>query len=222
MKYVIMCGGNYENLETPKQLSKVNGEILVARTIRLLKENGITDIAITSKDKRFDNFGVERIEHKNDFISKDKKKIKGYWVDAFLPSEDPITYLYGDVYYSDEAIKTIINTETDYILFFASKNIYHKEYSRNWEEPFAFKVVNQKRFRRAIEYCKHEVDRGHCNREPISWEVYRAVNHYDLNTHTIGKNFIAIDDYTVDIDCPEDIKELEKVLKGGGISGKRR
>ena len=41
MKYVIMCGGFYEQWKTPKQLQIVKGEVLVERTIRLLKENGV-------------------------------------------------------------------------------------------------------------------------------------------------------------------------------------
>ena len=35
MKYIIMCGGKYRGFETPKQLLKVNDEIIVERTIRL-------------------------------------------------------------------------------------------------------------------------------------------------------------------------------------------
>lgn len=45
MKYVIMCGGYYEQWKTPKQLQIVNGEALVERTIRLLnanESNGLT------------------------------------------------------------------------------------------------------------------------------------------------------------------------------------
>ena len=39
MKYILMCGGNYKDkFEIPKQLLEVNGEKLVERTIRLLKE----------------------------------------------------------------------------------------------------------------------------------------------------------------------------------------
>ena len=48
MKYIIMCGGNYETFETPRQLTKIKGEPLVARTIRLLQEQGVEDIAISS------------------------------------------------------------------------------------------------------------------------------------------------------------------------------
>lgn len=213
MRYIIMAGGNYKDFETPKHLLKVKGERLVDRTIRLLKENGVTDIAITSNNPLFDSCGVERIEHNNDYETKGGVTVKGYWVDAFLPSDEPITYLYGDVYYSDYAIKTIVETPADDILFFASRNVHgRREYIKNWEEPFAYKVIDQKKFRDAINYCKSERDKGRCNREPISWELYRAINGYDLNTHIIGDRFYAIDDYTTDIDCIEDIAKLESVL----------
>ena len=36
-----MAGGEYKDFETPKQLTIINGERLVDRTIRLLKKNGI-------------------------------------------------------------------------------------------------------------------------------------------------------------------------------------
>ena len=54
MKYILMCGGNYPKFEVPRQLLKVNGEVLIERTIRLLRENGITDIAISTNNKAFD------------------------------------------------------------------------------------------------------------------------------------------------------------------------
>lgn len=213
MKYIIMCGGTYGHFETPKHFSKVNGERLVERTIRLLKENEIEDIAISSLDPRFDVFGVKRLEHKNNFVLKNGKKESGYWVDAFYPSKEPMTYLFGDVYYSDYAIETIVKTETNDVLFFGSKNIHHPKYFKRWEEPFAFKVVNQERFRSAIDKCKELCDKGKTNREPIAWELYRVLNDYDINTHIIDNNFIPIDDYTTDIDDEKDIEKLEEILR---------
>ena len=41
MKYIIMCGGDYRNFTQPKQLFKINGEPIVTRTMRLLRECGI-------------------------------------------------------------------------------------------------------------------------------------------------------------------------------------
>ena len=50
MFYIIMCGGTYKKWETPRQLTKVCGEPIVARTIRLLREQGVDDIAISSNN----------------------------------------------------------------------------------------------------------------------------------------------------------------------------
>ena len=48
MKYIIMCGGTYKKWWKPRQLAEIKGEALVARTIRLLRENGVEDIAIST------------------------------------------------------------------------------------------------------------------------------------------------------------------------------
>ena len=213
MKYIIMCGGKYLEFDIPRQLIEINGERLIDRTIRLLKENGVDDIAISSNDKRFDSLGVPRLEHKNDF-EVTNEGIKGYWLDAFYPTDEPVCYLFGDVYYSEDAIKTIVKTKTDDILFFASTKIDRPEYFKNWEEPFAFKVVNQKRFKDGITICKIKRDKCETNREPISWELYRVLNGIDINEHKITTGIVAINDISTDIDTLEDRNILEEVLRG--------
>ena len=42
-----MAGGTYEKFKDmpPKHLTEINGEKIIERTIRLLKENGIKDIS---------------------------------------------------------------------------------------------------------------------------------------------------------------------------------
>jgi len=56
MKVLILCAGdgsrwgNY--LGVPKQLVTINGETLLDRTIRLLRENQIADITIVSNDNK--------------------------------------------------------------------------------------------------------------------------------------------------------------------------
>ena len=44
-KVIIMCGGVYDTFKTPKPLSVINGETLLERTIRLLKERNVNDIS---------------------------------------------------------------------------------------------------------------------------------------------------------------------------------
>ena len=81
MIYLLMCGGSYPHWQEPKHLQKIHGEPIVARTIRLLRENGIENIAITSNDERFKQFGVPVLEHDNTYVY---GKVHT-WLDAFYP-----------------------------------------------------------------------------------------------------------------------------------------
>ena len=212
-KYVILAYSNDETFDIPRQLLEINGEKLVARTIRLLKENGVQDIILTAKDKRFDELGVTRYECKtNDF---DYIKRTGYWLNAF-PFElmnEPVCFIWGDVYFSEQAIKTIVETETDENLFFCSYNNESKKYIKHHDEPFAYKIVDTDLFKKHIEIVKKLYDEGKTCRHPIVWEVYRSMNGLDVNEHIMTKNYIAINDITCDIDTKDDIIKLREEIK---------
>lgn len=210
MKYVIMCGGFYQHFETPKQLSVVNGERLVDRTIRLLKENGIEDIYISSNNPVFDSCGVPRLEHENTYKYEDNV-LKGYWLDAFYPNfeeNEHVCYLFGDVFYTENAIKTIVNFKTDKNILFGTgvaKNPQHK----NWGEPFAYIVNDYKTFMNGVKEVKKLQDEGKTKRMPIVWELYRYLNGLDVNIQMIkDETYVCIDDGTIDVDSPEQIERL--------------
>ena len=204
MKYIIMCGGDYKFFETPKQLTEINGEPLVARTIRLLRENGIKDIAISSNDERFEAFGVPVLHHDNPFVVRGDQDADGWWVDCFYPMEDEACYIFGDVYFSPEAIKTIVTTFTNDVLLFGSKRPFAPNYPKPYREPFAYKVTDQKKFRAAIERTKQLHEQGAFSRHPIAWELWKVVRDDPLDR--APRKYAVINDYTCDIDLPEDIK----------------
>ena len=232
MKYVLMCGGRYTKFKEPKQLLKVNGEVLVERTIRLLKENGIDDIAICTNCDKFDYLNLPILMQHNDYVSGsefENKKSSYSWLNAYYPLNEPCCYLHGDVYFSDNAIKTIINTPVKDTMFFCTfdwtDGIKDK---RNYKgrEPFAYKVENQKIFRDAINDLLKMTDEGKFANglPPICWHLYRYLNGYDLKfdakdwtqVNNIFKDkgdYVVINDYTTDIDNPEDVKVLEEWLK---------
>ena len=56
MLYIIMAGGTYPFWKTPKQLLEIDGEPIIERTIRLLRENGVEDIVISSNNDIFEQF----------------------------------------------------------------------------------------------------------------------------------------------------------------------
>lgn len=206
MKYIIMCGSSKDDY--PKQLLEILGEKIVLRTIRLLRAYGVDDIAISSNDSRFEGLGVPVLHHKNEYVEGQPGKT---WLQAFYPMIEPVTYICGDVYFSENAIRTIVRTEVESIMFFASAPPFASNYIKPWAEPMAFKVMNPVLFFQKIKEC-HEYDlQGKFHRQAISWELWQVIcgTTLDVIDYT---NYVAINDYTCDIDDENEAKEfMEKV-----------
>jgi len=192
-----MCAGlgtrwsNY--LGVPKHLITINGETLLGRTTRLLKENGITDYIITGCDERYKEYG--------ELIDQTDKDCE---IDRFeeYPTNGYICYLYGDVYYTEEAMKTIINTDAEDIMFFGSE----------WE-IFAIKVKDKDLFYKHKHIVKDLYQNGVVNR-CIGWEIYRSLHCINFNDHIISERYTKILDGTDDIDYPEDYENFIQRMSG--------
>ena len=189
--YIIMCAGkgtrwnNY--LGVPKHLIEINGETLLGRTTRLLKERNINYI-ITSEDERYKQYGKVIPQSNHDCE-----------VDRFEPFNDKeIVYLYGDVYYTEQAIDIIVNTPTNDITFFGSD-----------QEIFGIKIKDRKLFFENKDkvkklYLKNIIPR--C----IGWEVYRSIHNIPFLEHKITERYVLIEDETDDIDYPSDYERFIK------------
>lgn len=140
--------------------------------------------------------------------------------------------MHGDVYFSEEAIQKIINTKVKDTMFFCVRDVHDGRptgINTKGREPLAYKVQNQKIFRKAINELKEMVDDGKFLIDPISWNLYRQINNMkqDYNAKDYGYagsifftegDYVAIDDYTTDIDNMGDIEKLERLIritKGG-------
>lgn len=203
MKYIIMCGGDYPQFETPKQLTWLGTECIVQRTIRLLREAGVEDIAIsTNKRATFEKFGVPIIDQ--------TEYDRGIWLYGAFPKIDgPCTYLFGDVVFSREAIKTIVNKVTDDVDFFASGAPFAKEYTKVWAEPFAFKVVNQAKFRKSIDETIRLYQANMLSR-CIAWELWQVIKGTQLNNIIV--NYTVVNDFTCDCDSAHDLTDIKDRL----------
>lgn len=205
MKYIIMCGGRYKEWESPRHLLMVQGEPIVQRTIRLLKECGVEDIAISSEYNIFHWFRVPVLQHQNDY------GYGGFWTDAFYPTDEPVCYIFGDVVFSKEAIQTIVATDTDSIEFFASAPPFSPRYPKRWAEPFAFKVKDQKYFRECIQKAE-ELFREKKLKRLISWELWQVIKGTALNDIDYT-NYTVINDYTCDVDDEGDLEKIERAMQ---------
>lgn len=210
MKYIIMCGGQYDEWSTPRQLTKINGQPIVARTIRLLKQNRIADIAISATNNIFQQFRVPVLYHNNFWKVHGYNNGEGAWVNGFYLTNEPVCYLFGDVVFSPEAIQTIINIPTNDIEFFASSPPFAPDYFKQWAEPFAFKVTNTQHFKFAIQKTKEYKQKNYFNRDPIAWEFWQVIKNTPLNIIDYS-NYVTINDYTCDIDSPSDIEFFKNI-----------
>lgn len=204
MKYIIMCGGEYTKWKKPRQFTIRDGEALVERTIRLLRENGVQDIAISSNNDLFSVFGVPVLHHYNGYVARGYNNVDGHWVDAFYPTDEPTCYIFGDVFFSPEAIRTIVETETEDIQFFASAPPFSPDYPKPWAEPFALKVVDTDHLKQAISDVKEYDLSGLFKRRPIMWELWQVITESALNVIDYD-SYCVINDYTCDIDNPEEV-----------------
>ena len=190
MKYIIMAAGegkrwsNY--LGIPKHLVEIGGETLLGRTTRLLKENGIEDYEITAHDERYAKYGKVVKQSDNDCE-----------VDRFEHQDEPCCYLYGDVYYTEEAIRTIIDAWVEDVMFLGSG-----------QEIFAVKVKDLALFYGHKDRVKRLYLEGKIGR-CIGWEVYRSIMGNPLDKHWINGRYVYIEDDTDDIDYPEDYEKFK-------------
>ena len=135
------------------------------------------------------------------------------------------------MYFSEEAIKNIINAKVKDTLFLCTCDWSDKRYIKSPQnfkgrEPFGYIVKNQKIFRDAINDLLRMTDNSEFKNgiKPFSWHLYRYLNGLDLckeskkftdinNIFDKDGDYLVINDYTTDIDNEKDVKVLEEWLK---------
>ena len=196
MKYVIMAGGrairwkDYHN--TTKHLIKIGNESMLERLVRQLTENKIKleEISITSNNPLYEIKGVKRNE-----LIYDNKMYNMFYYD-YLNTE--ITFLYGDTFYSDEAISNIINTKTNDNLFFS-----------NGDSIIGVKVINYDKFKKYVTKMKNYKDGR------AGWALYRKINNLANGENIPCSNLVILKDNAYNINSPQDYENLVKNYKGG-------
>lgn len=191
MKYVIMADGkgkrwnNYDNI--PKHFVVINGEMVIQRVVRLIRKfDQDADVIITSHDPRYEIEGARRYEPKNNVLE----------VDRFTEEliEDNMCFLYGDTYYSEEAMQTIVDTKVDDIQFFG-----------NGKSIVAIKIKDSELFRYHVQNVRKLFLKGEI-KQCIGWQVYQSFLNLPFGIKQIVDKYIYINDNTQDFNTPDDLK----------------
>ncbi len=195
MKYIIMADGqgtrwqNYNDI--PKHFIVINGETILARTVRLLNEvDAEAEVVITSHDPRYEIPGAKRYEPLNNHLE----------IDRFTEEliADDVCFLYGDTFYSEEAIVAIAKTDTEDILFFG-----------NEKSIVAIKVKDGALFKSHVDRVRNLFLEGKLEK-CIGWQVYQSFTGLPFMKKQIGEKFVVLADNTEDFNTPEDYNNRKK------------
>lgn len=200
MRIVIMADGkgtrwnNY--MGVPKHLIEIDGEPVIGRTVRLLREvadstGSDVEIIITSHDERYEFDGARRYEPQNNH----------YEIDRFTEElvQDDMCFLYGDTLYDKETLKDILTNEADSLMFYGNdKSIVAVKVSLAEDFREHFNRIKRMYLDGKIEKCK-------------GWQIYQSATGQDPREKPVpGELFIRVDEATTDINTPEEYEEKKQ------------
>lgn len=209
-KVIIAAGGkatrwgNY--LGVPKHKIEIDGETISDRTIRLFKEHELDAILLTEGRSVFGDLDKIYSSYK-------------YWNE-----EGRTIIVFGDVYFTEEAIQKIVDyPHTEFTVFgrIFESQLTGKGYGELFAVSFYENNINE--IIRNIKRVRELYNRG-CVRSANLWALYRSMQHFPddlMDHHYCGDNFVNIDDWTEDFDYSFDFDrwlENYNKLSNGEIS----
>lgn len=193
MKYIIMADGrgsrwkNHRGL--PKHLMEVDGETLLQRTVRLLRElDPGCSVTITSHDPRYEVEGAVRYEPQNNHLEIDRF--------TYELIEPDVCFLYGDTFYSEKALREIIETPAESLLFFGSE-----------KTIFAVKVRDAEMMKSHIDKVKECYLAGEI-KDCKGWQVYQVHAGLPFGDKTVTESYRVVRDSTRDFNSPTDWEQF--------------
>lgn len=184
-RYIIMADGKmtrWKNYQVPKHMLPVHGEPILLRTVRLVRQFAPqAQIIITSHNPQYDVAGTTRYEPKNNLCE----------IDRFTWEliDDGVCFLYGDVYYTEAAIRQIVALPVKTLGF-----------AGNGEEIFAVKVGDGAYQRACIQKLKEAG--GEC----------RGLQLFELASQDAETVFCRIADGTAGFNTEEEYRSFASKL----------
>ena len=195
---LILCAGSGErwgnHLGIPKQLIRFSGETLLHRMVRLLKENGVSNVICVARDCRLKLEEIPSLEPEH----------CAYTVETLLSTSQlwarRTIVLLGDVYFTQHAIRKIIAFDGNLGVF---GRPWPSAYSHsNHGEIFgmSFDSSTAKEVECAANAARNLAIKGERGN---LWDFYHCFTGLPLNSGRVeSKFFHPIDDLTNDFDTP--------------------
>jgi len=201
MRFIVIAAGPGErwgeHTGVPKHLVEIEGERLLDRTCRQFRPHG--DVFVAGHDERY--------QTPWSILFKAGKYLTPEWggADKFLSSASlwnqngRTVVLYGDVWFSKEAVDTIVDfREKEWQLFgrFGPSEVTGTPWGECFAQSFHTEHIEE-HYAKLREMAKMEGKTG-------GWVHYRMMQGMEPLAHRRGPRFTEIDDWTDDFDFPED------------------
>ena len=169
---------------------RIGGETLLERTVRLVHENDASaEVIITSHNAALSIDGAQRYEPKNNVLEIDR-------FTAELIGDD-MCFLYGDVLYSEEAVRVIVGSRGREPLLFCGSE----------KSICAVLVRDGELFRELYLEIRRLFLEGRIS-ECKGWQVYHLYAGLPLESRETGPGYVHVDSFTRDFNTPEDYLEF--------------
>lgn len=193
-RYVIMANGRGarwgSHLGIPKQLIEIDGETLLRRTVRQVSQfDPNAEVIISSSDERHDTEGATRYVPERNVIELDR------FVEELITNDT--CFLYGDTYYSDDAIRIITHSSSQSVDFFGDER-----------SIVAVSCHDESLLRKHLNNVRQAFAEGKIE-NCIGWQVYQSFIGRLFDEFEIGDHFIHFDDQmTCGFNSPEDLRRF--------------
>lgn len=194
--------GDYRGV--PKHLVEIEGEVLLERTVRQFKRYS-SDVIVVGPDERY-ALGAEVYTPTAQFGNEMDKFASSFemW------SDDRTILVYGDVYFTDEAVATIMADDSDWKYFCRSTP--SEITGKNCKEIFAIGVTGAR-----AEWMKDAITRLMAVETSTGgWTLFRELTLGRTNVAKTDRamfdtgNHVEINDWTEDFDYPVDLENWER------------
>ena len=173
------------HLGTPKHLLTVDGETLLERIVRQVGTlQPSAEIIISSSNPRYETAGAERHVPVRNEIE----------IDRFVPEliTDDVCFLYGDTYYENSAIETIVDARTEGLHFFGDQRAIVAVTTTN-------ELLMRQHFARVRDlYLAGAISK--C----IGWQLYQSYANLPFGPGIIDHHFTVLENLTSGFNTPQD------------------
>jgi len=210
MRVIIPCGGdgqrwgNYTGV--PKQLTFIEGEILLERTIKQCRQY-TNDIWIIAQDQQIEELANKLNVNVTAGIQEHVNAIDKVLCSTNLWTKHYTTILFGDTYFTDEALTKIFQINKHDPIFYGRFKNSEFTGKKGWEiYGMKFGIHNQFKFLSHCQYIKWAAHAGYIKEKMICIKmalISMDCHRYITSDPTELRNLCTIDDWTEDFDEPE-------------------